>query len=331
MGSNLNNAKVLVTGGAGFIGSNLVGRLLKEGARVTVVDAMIQGSGGNFFNLEPFKDKISFRQEDLRNSQVLPALVKNQDIIFNLAGMVSHQDSLKDPILDLEVNCNSHLNLLEACRRNNQEIRILYTGTRQVYGIPKHLPVKESHTINPVDFNGISNFAGEHYHRLYYKIFGLKTISLRLTNTYGPRQLISHPRQGFIGWFINRALTGQPIQLFGGGEQIRDFNYVDDVIDALLLAAGNENCFGKVFNLSGEKATLESVARQLVDLTGTGTIEKVEFPSELKKIDIGDYYGSSEKLSSLTGWAPTTSLEKGLGQTLDYFKKYKSHYLELPS
>jgi UDP-glucose 4-epimerase len=325
---SFDNKKVMVTGGAGFIGSNLALRLIEQGAKVDVLDSMIPSCGGNLFNLEPISSKIKFHRIDMRDTAKLEAVVSNHDYIFNLAGHVSHRDSITDPLLDMEINATAQLHLLETCRKKNPHAVILYTGTRQVYGVPNYLPVDEAHPINPVDFNGISNFAGEHYHTLYAQIFGLKTVSLRLTNTYGPRQLIRHSRQGFIGWFFNRALTGNAIQLFGGGQQIRDFNYVDDVVDALILAAGHEGCYGGVFNLSGESATLESIATQLVQLTGAGSIEKIAFPIELKKIDIGDYYGSSEKFFRLTGWKAKTSLKEGLRKTVDYYKKYITHYLE---
>lgn len=319
---------VLVTGGAGFIGSNLVLRLVEAGAKVTVLDAMVPDCGGNLFNLRPVEKDIEFVRGDLRDASTLPALIEGKRFIFNLAGFISHQDSLSKPLLDLEINATGHLNLLEACRRCNPQAVIVYTGTRQIYGVPQYLPVDEAHPVNPVDFNGISSFAGEHYHALYAKIFGLKTVCLRLTNAYGPRQLIRHARQGVIAWFLNRALTGQALCLFGGGKQIRDFNYVDDIVEGLLLVSQNPHCYGEVYNLSGERSDLFSLARRLVSLTGKGIVEDAEFPPELRKIDIGDYYGSSAKLASATGWAPNIPLEEGLRRTVRYFENYLPNYLE---
>jgi len=324
----LNQASILVTGGAGFIGSNLAIRLVEEGAKVKVLDGFIPSSGANSFNLQPIHEKISLEKWDMRNADKLPKLVADCDIIFNLVGQVSHQDSIVNPKMDMEINIQAILNLLEACRYHNPNATIIYTSTRQIYGTPNYLPVDEEHPINPVDFNGVSNLAGEYYHTLYSRLFGIKTVSLRLTNTFGPRLLIKHSRQGFMGWFINRALTGNTIQLFGGGNQLRDLNYVEDVIDALLLAAQTEACFGKVFNLSGEKSSLRAIASQLIHLTGRGAIDTIPFPENLKKIDIGDYYGVSKKFSELTGWLPKTNLDDGLKQTVHFFEEFKNQYLE---
>lgn len=319
---------VLITGGAGFIGSNLAIRLVELGARVTVMDSMLPGYGGNLFNLEDIKNSVAINFSDMRDPHSLAYLVRDKDYIFNLAGQVSHQDSMSDPMMDMEINVKAQLVLLEACRHFNPGVVIVYASTRQFYGHPEYLPVDERHPINPPDVNGINKLAGEQYHTLYGRIFGLKTVSLRLTNTYGPRQLIKNARQGFIGWFMNRVITGNSIQLFGGGEQLRDFNHVDDVVDAFLAAAVTPECFGQFFNLSGEKASLKSVAENLVAYSGEGTVEVIPFPEERKKIDIGNFYGNSDKLQSVCGWKPKILLSEGLKSTVDYYKQYGSKYLE---
>lgn len=320
--------QVLITGGAGFIGSNLAINLAARGALVTIVDSMLPDYGGNLFNLDPVRNNIAINFSDMRDSHSLSYLVKNKDYIFNLAGQVSHQDSMIDPMMDLEINIKAQLVLLEACRRNNAEAVIVYASTRQFYGHPEYTPVDERHPINPPDVNGINKFAGEQYHTLYSKIYGIKTVSLRLTNTYGPRQLIKNARQGFIGWFVNRAVTGNPIQLFGGGEQLRDFNHVDDVVEAFLLAATTPSCYGKYFNLSGDKASLCEVAEYLIHASGRGSVERIVFPEERKKIDIGSFYGNSDKFRAATGWLPRIPLERGLADTVAYYQEHGRHYLE---
>jgi UDP-glucose 4-epimerase len=319
---------VLITGGAGFIGSNLAIRLVELGARVTVMDSMLPGYGGNLFNLEDIKNSVAINFSDMRDPHSLAYLVRDKDYIFNLAGQVSHQDSMNDPMMDMEINVKAQLVLLEACRHFNPEVVVVYASTRQFYGHPEYLPVDERHPINPPDVNGINKLAGEQYHTLYCKIFGLKTVSLRLTNTYGPRQLIKNARQGFIGWFMNRVITGNSIQLFGGGDQIRDFNHVDDVVEAFLYAAVTPECYGQFFNLSGEKTSLKSVAENLVAYSGEGAVEVIPFPEERKKIDIGNFYGNSEKFQSVCGWKPKVLLLEGLQSTLDYYQLHSSKYLE---
>ena len=322
------NKTVLVTGGAGFIGSNLAIRLLEEGAKVRVVDSLLPELGGNLFNLSTIKDKISFHKVDLRDSDQMIPLVAGCDYIFNLAGNVSHMDSMKWPILDNALNTQAQIHFLEVCREHNPSALILFASTRQVYGTPKYLPVDENHPINPIDVNGINKLAAEYYHYLYGKIYGMRTICLRLTNTYGPRQLIKNSRQGFIGWFANRAILGEEIQLFGGGDQVRDFNYVDDVSEAFMSAALSDNCLGKIFILSGERASLATVAEMLIKQTGKGSVKKVPFPPEKKKIDIGDYYGVSELFYKASGWQPRTNLLEGLKRMAEYYLENSAHYLK---
>ncbi|CAH2030481.1 NAD-dependent epimerase/dehydratase family protein [Trichlorobacter ammonificans] len=322
------DAQILITGGAGFIGSNLAIRLAGLGARVTVMDSMLPGYGGNLFNLEPVRGQIAVNFSDMRDSHSLGYLIRGKDYIFNLAGQVSHQDSMHEPLMDMEINVKAQLVLLEACRHHNPGAVIVYASTRQFYGTPEYLPVDERHPINPPDVNGINKLAGEQYHTLYSRVHGMRTVSLRLTNTYGPRQLIRNARQGFIGWFMNRAVTGSPLQLFGGGDQVRDFNHVDDVVEAFLLAARTPCCYGDYFNLSGEKAALYEVAEQLIAASGRGSVEKIPFPDERKKIDIGSFWGNSDKFRAATGWSPQISLERGLADTVAYYQENCHHYLE---
>ena len=225
--------RVLVTGALGFIGSNLSRALADLGAQVLAVDSLLPDYGGNLFNLAGYEDKVRINIADVRG-HAMEYLVRGQDILFNLAGQVSHIDSMVDPFTDLEINCRSQLWILEAVRKSNPGVKIVYAGTRQVYGKPMRLPVDETHLLNPTDVNGINKISGEFYHLVYHSVYGIRACSLRLTNTYGPRQLIKHNRQGFIGWFIRQAVRGEEIQLFGNGQQKRDFDYVDDVVDALL-------------------------------------------------------------------------------------------------
>lgn len=320
-------SKVLITGGMGFIGSNLAIRLVEEGADVTILDSMLDDYGANLYNIEPVKNRLHINFSDMRDEHSLRYLVRGKDFIFNLAGQVSHQDSMKEPFMDMEVNLRAQLSLLETCRHYTPNVVIIYSSTRQIYGKPHYLPVDEKHPLLPPDVNGINKLASEYYHSLYTRVYGLKTISLRLTNTYGPRQLIKNSRQGFIGWFVNRAVTDNTIELFGTGEQLRDFTYVTDVVEAMCLAAKNPVTYGKVYNLSGECASLKKVAEMLIRHTGTGKIKIVPFPEERKKIDIGDFYGTSELLHKDTGWSPQISLNDGLRRTVEYYRKNLNHYL----
>jgi UDP-glucose 4-epimerase len=235
---------------------------------------------------------------------------------------------MTDPFTDLEINCRSQLWILEAVRKRNPDIKIVYAGTRQVYGKPLRLPVDETHLLNPTDVNGINKISGEFYHLVYHSVYGIRTSSLRLTNTYGPRQLIRHNRQGFIGWFIRQVVLGEEIQLFGDGRQRRDFNYVDDVVEAFLCAGAAAAADGQVFNLGGERpVALAELARTMVAIAGQGAFRLVPFPPERKRIDIGDFYADTTKIRTTLGWSPRIPLEDGLERTIAFYRAHKEHYL----
>ncbi|HEY4662906.1 MAG TPA: NAD-dependent epimerase/dehydratase family protein [Candidatus Humimicrobiaceae bacterium] len=321
------NKNVLITGGLGFIGSNIAIRLCNLGANITIVDSLIENYGGNLFNIELIKDKIKVNIADIRDESSMDYLVKNVNFIFNLAGQVSHLDSMKNPFVDLEINCRSQLSLLEACRKNNKDVKIIYAGTRQQYGKPDYLPVDEKHLVHPTDVNGINKMAGEWYHILYSNIYGIKATSLRLTNTYGPRQLLKHNRQGFFGWFIRKIIENEEIKIFGDGKQLRDLNYVDDVVDSFLTAGASENSYGNFYNLGSEPPiSLIDLVEKMIEVNGGGSYKIVPFPEERKKIDIGDYYADFSKIKKELGWYPKTDLQEGLLKTFDYYKKYREHY-----
>src|SRR5688500_7939893 len=322
----------MVTGGLGFIGSNVARQLVSLGARVLIVDSLIPEYGGNLFNITGLEDLVRVNIADVRQQSTMNYLVREQDVIFNLAGQVSHIDSMLDPYTDLEINCRSQLSLLEACRRYNPGVKVVFAGTRQVYGKPETLPVSESHLVRPSDVNGINKAAGENYHLLYNNVFGIRACSLRLTNVYGPRQLIRHNRQGFIGWFIRLALEGGEIQIFGDGSQIRDFVYVDDAADAFLRAGASDACNGQVFNVGGsEPISHKDLVALLLDVAGAGSVRHVPWPTEKKAIDIGSFYADSSRFRGAVGWEPRVPLRVGFIKTLEYYRAHAAEYLDDPA
>ena len=321
-------SQVLVTGGLGFIGSNLARRLVGAGADVTVMDAMIPDYGGNPFNVHDIRDRLTVNISDVRDRAAMDHLIQGKDYLFNLAGQVSHLDSMRDPFTDLDINCRSQLSILESCRHRNPGVKVVFAGSRQQYGRPQYLPVDEQHPLHPVDVNGINKLAGEWYHILYSRTYGVRAASLRLTNTYGPGQLVKHSRQGFIAWFLRQALEGEEIELFGDGTQLRDLTFVEDVVDAFLLAASSERADGQAYNLAGETPiSLGDLARLLVEITGQGAVRHVPFPPERQLIDIGSYYGSAAKIGAELGWRPRTPLREGLERTIRYYRDHLRHYL----
>ncbi len=318
---------ILITGGLGFIGSNLAHRLVPLGGHVTLVDALIPDYGGNSFNIKGIEETVKLDISDIRNQGRMDQLVRNQDYIFNLAGQVSHIDSMQDPFTDLDMNCQGQLAVLEACRKNNPTVKIIFASTRQIYGKPEYLPVDEKHPLRPTDINGINKIAGEMYHLLYNNVYGIRTVSLRLTNTFGPRQLMKHNRQGFIPWFIRQVIDGKEVKIFGDGNQKRDMNYVDDVVDALLLAAINEKANGEVFNLGGDEViSLLDFVKLLIEIVQNGSYSIVPFPEERKRIDVGDFYCNWRKVKDYLGWKPMISIKEGLTSTIQYYKKFKNYY-----
>ena len=319
----------MVTGGLGFIGSNLARRLVDFGADTLLVDSLIPDYGGNLFNIAGIEDRVRVNVADVRQASTMNYLVRDREIIFNLAGQVSHIDSMRDPHTDLEINCRSQLTLLEACRRHNPGAKLVYASTRQIYGKPDYLPVTEKHLVRPTDVNGINKAAGEYYHLVYNNVFGIRAAALRLTNVYGPRQLIKHNRQGFIAWFIRLALEGKEIQIFGDGSQIRDFVYVDDAVSAFLAAGACEGCNGEAFNVGGdEHMAHRELVQLLIELAGAGRFRFVEWPADKKAIDIGSFYADSTRFKNACGWRPTVSLRDGLSRTLAYYRQNLSHYLD---
>lgn len=323
----LNGKNTLITGGAGFIGSHLARRLVELGAQVTLIDSLIPEYGGNLHNLHDIAQQVHLNVSDVRDPHSMKYLVQNVDLVFNLAGQTSHIDSMQDPFTDLEINSRAQLSILEALRHHNPTARVVFASTRQIYGRPDYLPVSEAHPLRPVDVNGINKIAGESYHLLYQQVYGIPTCVLRLTNTYGPGMRIRDARQTFVGIWIRRLLEGEPFEVWGG-EQLRDFNYVDDVVDAFLAAALAPKASGRVFNLgSTEVVSLSALAKLLLEVNGKGSYQVHEFPAERKKIDIGDYFSDFSLIHQELGWQPQIELREGLTRTLDYFLHHGSHYL----
>jgi UDP-glucose 4-epimerase len=319
--------RVLITGGLGFIGSNLARELLALGARVSLVDNLFPEYGGNRRNLAGVTGRVKVHIADVRDWPRLPSLVRGQDYLFNLAGQTSHMDSMTDPQTDLDINCRAPLAILEACRLHNPSIRIVFASTRQIYGRPDYLPVDEKHPLRPVDVNGINKIAGESFHLLYSRVYGIAATALRLTNTIGPRMRIKDARQTFVGVWIRRLLEGKPIEVWGGA-QLRDFTYVDDAVEAFLLAAAHPKAIGAVFNLGGPPPlTLLKLAQLLVAINGSGDVAVREFPRERKKIDIGDYYADDRLIGRKLGWKPRTDLCTALTRTLAYYRAELKNYL----
>lgn len=325
-GRNYRGRRVLITGGLGFLGSNLARALAGLGARVTLLDNLFPNYGGNRRNVAGLGRSVRIVIGDVRDRAILPRLVRGQDFLFNLAGQTSHMDSMADPDTDLEINCRAQLSILEACRRHNPGIRIVFASTRQIYGRPDYLPVDEQHPLRPVDVNGINKLAGEEYHLLYSAVHGIRSTVLRMTNTIGPRMRVKDARQTFVGVWISAALRDRPFEVWGGGQR-RDFTYVDDAVEAFLLAAARPKAVGRVYNLGGVgRLTLRELARMLTDLTGAPHRVR-SFPADRRKIDIGDFYADSRRIRRELGWRPRIDIPTALARTLEFYRTELPHYL----
>jgi UDP-glucose 4-epimerase len=328
----MNNAfsgrSVLITGGLGFIGSNLAHRLVGLGSHVTLVDSLIPEYGGNLFNIAGIEGRVKVNISDVRDDHSLRYLVRGQDFLINLAGQTSHLDSMQDPYTDLDINCRSQLSILEVCRQYNPQIKVVFASTRQIYGQPDYLPVDEKHLLRPVDVNGINKMAGEWYHILYNNVYGIRACSLRLTNTIGPRMRVKDARQTFLGVWIRFLIEGKPFEVWGG-EQLRDFTYVDDAVDAFLMAASGDESNGQIFNLGGDCVIgLKDLADLLVQVNGGGEYVLHSYPADRKRIDIGDYYADFSRIRSALGWEPKVPLREGLARTIAYYQQNHHKYWE---
>lgn len=319
--------EVLITGGLGFIGSNLAIELVKYGAKVTIVDNMLPRQGGNLFNIKEIEDKVKVNFSDVRNQLSMNYLVKGKDFVFHLAGQVNHVDSMRNPIQDLEINCLGTLVLLEALRHHNRAAKVIFAGTRGEYGKSVKLPVDEDHPTNPKGIYAVTNLTAEKMVLVYHEIFGIKGVCLRITNTYGPRHQMQHDEYGVFNWFIRKAIDDDVVPVFGDGKILRDFLYVEDLVECMLMTALTEEAYGEVFNVgTGIPVSFIELAERIVRIAGTGRIEFREFTKERKEVEPGDYYADITKIKRVVGWEPKTSLDEGIRKTVEFYRKYKEHY-----
>ncbi len=324
---DFSNKKVLITGGLGFIGSNLAIKLIEHGAKVTIVDNMLPGHGGNLFNIQGIQDKVKINFCDIRDENAMRYLVKGQEIIFHLAGQVNHVDSIRDPMNDLDINCRGTLILLEACHMHNREARIVFTGTRGEYGPSVKLPVSEEHPMQPKGIYAITNMAAEKMIIVYHNVHKIKGICLRITNTYGPRHQMKTDEYGVLNWFIRRAIDGEEIHVFGDGRLVRDFTYVDDLVDCLMMVSQCEEAYGDVFNVgTGVPVSFIELAIKIVEIAKSGGYNFTKFTEERKALEPGDYYTDTKKIKSVVGWTPKIDLDEGIKRTIDFYRRFKDKY-----
>ena len=318
---------VLVTGGLGFVGSNLSIELVRLGAYVSVIDNMLPRQGGNLFNLEPVKDRVRVNYSDVRNQLSMNHLVKGQDLIFHLAGQVNHVDSMRNPIQDLEINCHGTLTLMQALRHHNREAVVVYSGTRGEYGSSVKLPVNEDHPTNPKGLYAVTNLAAEKMIFVYNQVFKIPAVCLRITNTYGPRHQMMHDEYGVFNWFIKKALDNAPLPVFGDGTIIRDFLYIDDLVECMLMTACTPGAIGEVFNVgSGVPVTFRDLAEKIVHIADSGSYTFTAFTKERAEVEPGDYWADITKIGRVVGWEPKISLEEGIRRTIAFYRQYRQYY-----
>lgn len=322
--------KILITGGLGFIGSTIAIKLVDYAKQIVLLDSLIPDYGGNIFNINEIKDRVKVNIADVRDESSMNNLVQGQDYIFNMAGTLSHIDSMTDPYTDLEINCKSQLTILEACRKNNKDVKIVLAATRGEYGKIQYFPVDENHPLQPTDVNGINKVAGEFYHILYNNVYGIRATALRLTNTFGPRHQMKHSKQGYLNWFLRLAMEDKPITIYDEGQPQRDFNYVDDTVNALIIACASDEANGEVYNIgSGCGVSILESAEAVISATGSGKIKHVSYPADKKPIEVGDYIADYSKFKNQFGWEPEISFEEGLEKTFNFYKKNQKHYWQI--
>lgn len=325
--TTLAGARCLITGGMGFIGSNLAIALVNLGAHVTIADAMIPGYGGNLFNIAPIRERVTVNFCDVRDVNVMNYLVQGQDFVFHLAGQVDHILSLSDPFPDIDMNIKGTAIVMEACKHHNPQARVIYSGTRGQYGAAVSLPVDETAPTNPKGIYEISRLTAEKIVQVYHDIHGVRSTMLRLTNVYGPRAQMHHPRYGVVNWFVRLALDDDEIKVFGDGRILRDFLYSDDAVEALLMCAVSEAAYGEILNVGVDEPTdFVTLAETLVQVAGTGRWAFAPFSAERKAQEPGDFYSDITKIERLVGWRPRTSLRDGLAATVAFYRAHRGEY-----
>jgi UDP-glucose 4-epimerase len=320
--------KVLVTGGLGCLGSSLTLELAQAGAEVTVIDSCHPMFGANEHNLDGVRDQVDVNVCDIRDEDAMNHLVKGKDILFHIGMQTSHVDSMTDPFWDIDINCRGNMVVYEAVRHHNPGCYVIYTGTRGQYGVLETTPVDEKQRMQPTDVYGVNKVAAEGYGFVYNRAYQMPFCSLRVNNCYGPRHQMRHAKYGILNWFIRLAMDGGTIKLYGDGSQKRDYNYVDDAIEAFLLAGANQDkCNGEAFNLgSGRARSLREATEMILEAAGTGSLELVEWPADRKAIETGDYFADYSKFTAATGWEPRVEMEDGLAQTVEFYKANQKHY-----
>lgn len=326
-GDKLTGKEVLITGGMGMIGSTIARKLVDSGAQVTIVDACIEPYGANPFNVQEIRDRIQLNICDIRDRESMKIIVQGKDVVFNLAGQVSHNDSLQDPWLDADINYIGHLNVLESLKKYNPRAIVIHSGSRLQFGKIESNPVDEKHPLRPRTPYALNKTAAENSYLYYYETHGVRCICFRIANPYGPRSQMKHSKYSMINWFIRQAMDGKTLKVFGDGEQIRDYIYVDDLADAFIAASVTEACYGEVFNIgSGVGTQFRDMVEYVVKTVGSGKVESVPWPENYINVETGNHITNISKLSNVIHWKPKTSIQEGIQKTVDFYRENRTHY-----
>lgn len=319
--------RILITGGLGMIGSTIARKLVIRGADVTIMDSCVEPYGANLFNIQDIRDRVELNISDIRDKESIKILVRDKDVVFNLAGQVSHNDSMENPSLDADINYIGHLNVLEGLRKYNRDAVVVHAGSRLQFGRNEYIPVDERHPLRPRTPYALNKTAAENSYLFYHDIHGIRCVLFRIANPYGPRSQMKHCKYSMINWFIRQAMEGNTIKIFGDGEQLRDYIYVDDLADAFITTAADPACHGEIFNIgSGVGTKFKDMAKTIIATVGSGGSEYVPWPANYINVETGDYITNIEKLSKAIGWNPKTDLAAGIRETFAFYQKYRQHY-----